>query len=93
VITHLLTEPAAQSYEPFEMPLVVAIIKTLIFAGNETTGGLIGSCVLKLGGNVGMIELLKTDNRAIEGFIEGTLRLDTFKRRHCSISSVPRPSG
>jgi cytochrome P450 len=76
-ITHLLTEPAAQGYEPFDIPLVVAMVKTLILAGNETTRGLIGSCVLKLAENPGMIELLKTDDRAVEAFIEEMLRLES----------------
>jgi cytochrome P450 len=54
---------------------MVSLAKLAVIAGNETTRGLLSHCLLNLAKYPALLDRIRNDRVALEGFIEETLRL------------------
>jgi cytochrome P450 len=100
LITHILATQPSAGEAPLTLPEMVALVKTAILAGNETTRGLIGSAVLQLARQPELIPGLRTDPSAVDKLIEETLRLQSpvqwlyrVTTRDTQIGGVPIAKG
>jgi cytochrome P450 len=74
LVTAIATAQPPNGAVEFSSAHRVAMVKVAVVAGNETTRGLISSCIQVLASRPELVPVIRADERAMERFIEEVLR-------------------
>jgi cytochrome P450 len=98
--TSALVSAKDQNGEGLSLPQAATIVLNLLFAGHETTTGILGNCFRRLLGNRTAWDAIRTDPSLIPNAIEEVLRLDSsviaWRRRttqETTLAGVTIPAG
>ena len=89
LISALVNDPASE----LDNDDIVALITALMFAGHETTMGLLGNTMVALAGNVDQRALLRAQPDLVDNAIEELLRYDTPAQIAVRTTTAPVQAG